>query len=204
MTPLVEGLLAGYGIAIPVGAIAILIVNASLRCGFRAGWLAGAGAASADLLYAAVAALAGSALVTVLQPVAGPARVSSGLALILLAAYALWRRQRPAANGGSDAFACRPWRLYVQFLGLTLINPLTVIYFTAFIMGRGPVVASGVSARLLFILGAGAASLSWQTVLAAVGGVARSRLSPRFQSATTLFGNLLVLALGLRILLTAF
>ncbi len=42
MTPFVEGLIAGYGIAIPVGAIAILIVEMGLRCGFRVGFMAGA------------------------------------------------------------------------------------------------------------------------------------------------------------------
>lgn len=203
MTPLLEGLLAGYGIAIPVGAIAILIVNASLRCGFQAGWMAGAGAASADLFYAAVASVAGSALIKLLQPVAGPVRVISGLALILMAAYALWRQRQPVTTDGPVTAACQPWRLYGQFLGLTLINPLTVVYFTAFILGRAPATAPTPAARLIFILGAGAASLSWQTVLAAVGGFARARLSTRFQSAATLMGNLLVLTLGLRILLSA-
>ena len=52
------GAIAGYGIAIPVGAISILIVNTSLRCGFGVGFMAGAGAATVDLLYASLAMLA--------------------------------------------------------------------------------------------------------------------------------------------------
>ena len=55
MTAFFEGALAGYGIAIPVGAIAVLIIEISLRQGFRSGFMAGAGAATADLIYAAVA-----------------------------------------------------------------------------------------------------------------------------------------------------
>jgi len=43
MSPFVEGRLAGYGIAIPVGAVAILIVNTSIRCGFAVGFMAGPG-----------------------------------------------------------------------------------------------------------------------------------------------------------------
>ena len=31
------GVIAGYGVAVPVGAIAVLIVDASLRRGLRAG-----------------------------------------------------------------------------------------------------------------------------------------------------------------------
>ncbi len=43
MTAWGEGVLAGYGIAIPVGAIAILIIEMGLRRGFRLGFMAGAG-----------------------------------------------------------------------------------------------------------------------------------------------------------------
>jgi len=56
MTPFWEGVLAGYGIAIPVGAIAVLIVDMGLRRGFGFGLMAGAGAATADFLYAGLAA----------------------------------------------------------------------------------------------------------------------------------------------------
>jgi threonine/homoserine/homoserine lactone efflux protein len=45
-----DGVLAGYGIAIPVGAIAVLIIEVSIRRGLTSGLQAGAGAASADLL----------------------------------------------------------------------------------------------------------------------------------------------------------
>lgn len=34
------GAIAGYAIAIPVGAIAVLIIHVGLTTGFRCGWLA--------------------------------------------------------------------------------------------------------------------------------------------------------------------
>jgi threonine/homoserine/homoserine lactone efflux protein len=89
-------------------------------------------------------------------------------------------------------------------VGITIINPLTVVYFTAFIIGRDAAAARfSLAANLLFILGVGLSSLSWQTLLAALGGIAGNRLSPRFQLLTTVLGNLLVVALGLRILWSA-
>jgi len=54
----IAGLLAGYAIAIPVGAIDVLIIHTGLSHGLRTGIAAAAGAASADLLYASIAALA--------------------------------------------------------------------------------------------------------------------------------------------------
>ena len=70
MTAFWEGVAAGYGIAIPVGAIAVLIIEMALRRGFRLGFMAGAGAAAADFLYAALAAVAGGTLAAALAPFA--------------------------------------------------------------------------------------------------------------------------------------
>ncbi len=94
--------------------------------------------------------------------------------------------------------------MYAQFVGITIINPLTVVYFAAFILGRdASAVHYPLLANLLFVAGAGLASLSWQTLLAALGGMAGSRLSPRFRLYAIILGNVLVLALGSRILVSA-
>jgi threonine/homoserine/homoserine lactone efflux protein len=204
MYPFIEGLIAGYGIAIPVGAVAILIVNTAIRCGFQIGFLAGAGAATADFLYAVLASVAGVALTVALQPLAVPLRLLGGLVLIGIACVGLWQGLRRSGQPERTAESCAPLKMYAQFVGITIINPLTVVYFTAFIIGRGASAAEfSLAANLLFIIGVGLSSLSWQTLLAALGGIAGNRLSPRFQFLTTVLGNLLVVGLGLRILLSA-
>jgi threonine/homoserine/homoserine lactone efflux protein len=204
MTAFVEGLLAGFGIAIPVGAVAILIVNTAMRCGFTVGFMAGAGAATADLLYAVLASAAGVVLARAIEPFASPLRILAGLVLIAMATSGLWQARKRASQPEKTADACAPLKTYAQFVGITIINPLTIVYFTAFILGKGRLAAgSSVAESLLFIAGVGLASLSWQTLLAAVGGMARSRLSARFQLLAAVLGNLLVLALGARILVAA-
>ena len=64
----VAGALAGYAIAIPVGAIAVLIVELGIRRGFRIAASAGAGAAAADGLYATLAVIGGTAIAVILEP----------------------------------------------------------------------------------------------------------------------------------------
>ena len=54
--PLVAGLLAGWGVAIPLGAIGVMVVDIGMRAGLRPAAAAAAGVATADFLYAAVAA----------------------------------------------------------------------------------------------------------------------------------------------------
>jgi len=199
-----EGLAAGYGIAIPVGAVAILIVNTALGCGFRIGFMAGAGAATADVLYALLAALAGASLSRLLAPLALPMRLVGGAALMVLAVWGMWKGNRPVAGGQPSVEVSRAFPTYVQFVGITLVNPLTIVYFTAYILGRQtPAGGASLAESALFVCGAGLASLSWQTLLAGMGGYARRKLTPRMRVAAVVMGGLLVLGLGLRIIVQA-
>lgn len=93
------------------------------------------------------------------------------------------------------------FRTFAQFLGLTLLNPLTVAYFGSLILGLHEGALATASMRAAFVVGAGLASLSWQSLLAGLGALAHRRLSPRFQTATSVIGNVIVLGLGVRILL---
>lgn len=198
-TALLNGILAGYGIAIPVGAISILILERGLHGGFRSGFAAGAGAATADLLYALLAALAGAALAQVLAPYAAGLRLLSAAVLVGIGLLGLWRARR-RAEAPSLAEAGGRWGVYAQFLGLTLLNPLTVAYFAALILGQGAGLLETAAARLAFVAGAGLASFSWQTFLVGLGAWARRGLPPAAHGAASLLGNLIVIGLGLRLL----
>lgn len=205
MNPFYEGLLAGYGIAIPVGAIAVLIIQAGIRCGFRTGLMAGAGAATADFLYAVLAAFAGATLVRWLEPIETPLRVVSACVLIGLGVWGLRQSfQKKESKGGREKKMeeCRPVRVYGQFLALTLINPMTIIYFAAYIIGRNIGGLDSWGAVGMFVAGAGLASLSWQSFLAVVGSVAHKNLPPGFQRGAVVLGNLIVLGLGGSILVS--
>jgi threonine/homoserine/homoserine lactone efflux protein len=200
-----EGMIAGYGIAIPVGAIAILIVEMALRQGFFSGFMAGAGAATADLVYATIAVLAGVAAATALAPYATALRITSSIVLLVLGGYGLWRAISRSKQAGTNPVTIGQKsrrRTYWQFLGLTLLNPLTIVYFGALILSHDATTSATTADGLAFILGAGLASLSWQSLLAGSGALAKRLLSPRFQLFASLFGNLVIMALGLRILVS--
>jgi threonine/homoserine/homoserine lactone efflux protein len=198
-----EGVIAGYGIAIPVGAIAILIVDMGLRRGFPSAFMAGAGAATADFIYALLAVIAGATLAIALAPYARTLQILSAIVLLALGGYGLWQAWQ--INAAQDSTPTPEenhalWRIYLRFLGLTLLNPLTITYFGALILGRDAGTTITLFAQLLFVFGAALASLSWQTLLAGLGSLANQRLSPRFQRLTSITGNLIVIALGLRII----
>jgi threonine/homoserine/homoserine lactone efflux protein len=205
MNGLLEGILAGYGIAIPIGAVSILIVTTGMVSGFRQGFAAGAGAATADLLYATVASIAGAALVALLEPVVRQVRVAGGIALLLLAGYGIVQgfRHRRSARQAAAQPTRGPFGAYLQLLFITLVNPLTVVYFAALILGRQQGGGTLLLERLAFVLGAAAASLSWQTLLAGLGSIFHGKLSERFRGAAVIAGNVIVAGLGVRIIVLA-
>jgi arginine exporter protein ArgO len=194
-----RGVLAGYGIAIPVGPIAILIVELGIQRGFSTAFCAGAGAASADLFYAMIAALAGTLLVSVLEPFSGFLRIVSACGLILIGVWLLVRALRRKARNRLALSSRGYLHTYTMVLGLTLLNPVTVTYFTTLILGLKATGSDGSLYSLLFVAGAFLASLSWQTFLAAISGLAHRRFPTGVQTATFAVGNLVIIIMGIAI-----
>lgn len=200
MDAFLPGVAAGYGIAIPVGAIALLIVQVGIKCGFRCAFMAGAGAATADLAYAALAVTGGAALAQIVDSAGATFQILSGIVLVVIALLGLQRASKPV----EEVEFTMPNRselagTYFRFLGLTIINPTTIVYFAAVVVGLG--VASDLTATggTAFAVGAFLASLSWQTLLAVIGASAGKRMNPRVHKAAMVGGNLLILGLGVLI-----
>lgn len=194
--------MAGYGIAIPVGAIALLIIQVGIKCGFRCAFMAGAGAATADLVYAVLAVVGGAALAQVIDSTGTMFQILSGIVLVVIAVVGLRKATRPVEQ--VEVSMPNPSDLvgtYARFLGLTIINPTTVVYFAAVVVGLG--VASGLTGTggIVFAIGAFLASLSWQTLLAFIGASAGKRMSRRVQMVAMIVGNLLILGLAVVIIL---
>jgi threonine/homoserine/homoserine lactone efflux protein len=199
----VAGAIAGYAIAIPVGAIAVLIIHTAVTHGLRSGLAAGAGAASADFTYAAIAVVVGSAAAALVGGIETPLRIVAGVALVALAVrgFAGLRSTHDPSASRLRAASRSHGRTYLTFLGLTLLNPVTVVYFAALVVGLPNV--GGPAERASFVLAVFAASLSWQSLLAAFGAAVGHGSNHRLRLATAVVGNLIVLGFGVLILAQA-
>nr|WP_026197935.1 LysE family transporter [Sciscionella marina] len=163
MGALLTGILAGYGIAIPVGAVGAYLVGLAARERFAVAASAALGVAVVDGAYALLAVLGGVGLAAPLRPIAVPLGYLSAGALALLAALTVLRAVR-RYRGPLTVSASSPARAFLGLLVLTAINPATLVYFLALVLGRG---AEGGGAP--FVLGAFLASTSWQLLLACGG-----------------------------------
>jgi len=189
------GVAAGYAIAIPFGPIAILIVRTGVRRGLRAAASAGAGTATADLVFATIAMLFGAAVSAFLAPILPAARLVAGAALAVIALRGLLAVPQAVERDSSGTGTAGT---YLMFLGLTMLNPPTVIYFASLAIAL-PEVSADFASRAAFVLGAFLSSLSWQEVLAVVGASLHGRLTPRLQRITAVVSSFIILALAARV-----
>jgi arginine exporter protein ArgO len=92
----------------------------------------------------------------------------------------------------------RTGNIYLLFLGLTMLNPPTVIYFVSLAIAL-PEVSADFASRAAFVAGAFLSSLSWQEGLALVGAMLHGRLTPRLQRVTAIVSSLIILGLAARV-----
>lgn len=205
---LVAGLLAGYGIAMPVGAVATYLVALTARTSLKIGAFAALGVATADGLYALIAAFGGSALTPLIRPIMLPLRWCSALVLIVLAvrgaAVAIKRYRGRRMSSRTDETPISPVRAYMGLLGITMMNPTTVIYFAALVLGSRTAAAPDHLEQTVFAAAAFTASASWQLLLAGGGALlGRALTGSRGRLVTAMASSTVIAALAVHLLVTA-
>jgi threonine/homoserine/homoserine lactone efflux protein len=192
------GIVAGYALAIPVGAIAAYLVALTARTSLRVGAAAALGVATVDGAYALVAVVGGSAVARAIEPAAPALRWVAFAALLALAAKALWDglhvHDAARARAVTDT---RPLHAYFHLLALTAVNPATVIYFVALVIGLPHV--DGAAASGAFVVAVLLASASWQLLLACGGALlGRWLTGARGRRGTGMVSGVIIAGLAVR------
>lgn len=201
------GVAAGAAIALPLGAVGVLVIRRGVVAGWRPAAAAGGGVALVDTVYCALAVLLGASIAPVIDAWGAWPRIVGGVVLIMLGGRALLRAVRPAPRivgpvPGVDGATFTARRSLAEFVGLTAINPLTLLYFAGVAATLGVALGDPMSA-VVFTAGAGLASLAWQLVLAAVGSRLGRDLGPRGVLGLSITGAGIVFVLGVAALATA-
>jgi len=186
------GAAAGFGVAAPLGAVGVLLLQLGIRHGLRPAAAAATGVALVDLAYCALALGFGAALTPLLAGRERAVRLVAAAVLVAVAVHALAGLRRPVRAGVPEPQgSAAPARVLLRFVGLTAVNPLTALYFVVLAAALGGSVSP--STAVAFAAGVFVASWGWQLGLAAVGAAAGARLPPSARTVTTVAGNLVVL-----------
>lgn len=194
LTAFGAGALAGLGVALPLGAIGVLVVQEGITGGWRPAWAAGTGVALVDGAYAAVAVAAGATVTHTLEGRERAVQLAGAVVLLAVAARGLLRLRRPPEPGPPLPSG----RVLGRFVALTAVNPMTAVYFVVLTAGLGRVVA-GPGQAGAFAVGVLLASCAWQLTLATAAALAGTRLPRRLRLATGVAGYLLVVGYALRL-----
>ena len=175
-----KGVLLGVSIAAPVGPIGLLTIRRTISGGFRLGFATGLGAATADTIYGLIAAFGLTAVMTVLTDNVTAIRLIGGVMLLTIGLRGLWSALRPRSTDVEAQVASvhSTWGSYVQTVGLTLTNPLTILAFIGMFAGIG--VSEGganVASAVILVTGVAMGSAAWWLLLAGVISRIRHKLS---------------------------
>ena len=173
-----KGMIIGFAIAAPVGPIGVLCIRRTLAEGRISGLVSGLGAATADALYGAVAALGLTFVAEFLVGGQGWLRLVGGAFLLFLGVRTFLAR--PADRAAPAARSGLPGA-YASALFLTLTNPTTILSFAAIFAGLGVAVGADgdVLSAMSLVLGVFLGSATWWFVLSGVTSLIRTRLSVR-------------------------
>lgn len=194
--PAVAGVLAGLGVAMPLGPIAALVLREGVVNGFRVAAAAAAGIATVDLVYCVVAMTLGALLAPWVEEHQGAFLVASGVLVCAIGARQLHRGLRHrGALASAQVERVSAVAAYLRFVALTAVNPMTLVYFVA-LSGvvtdqRGSWVAPAV-----FVLAVGVSSLAWQLALAATGSFVGGSLGGRGVRTIDIVASTIILVLG--------
>ncbi|PIR21173.1 MAG: hypothetical protein COV45_00065 [Deltaproteobacteria bacterium CG11_big_fil_rev_8_21_14_0_20_47_16] len=129
---LIKSFSFGFAVAIAVGPIALIIVNNGLNHGFAVAAKSGLGAALADLTFAIVSFTIGIQISAILKGHQDILKIAASIILILLG---LWFLKNSLAQLKTtktiEANTPKVCGLKTTYT-LTLLNPLTIIMFSAF------------------------------------------------------------------------
>jgi threonine/homoserine/homoserine lactone efflux protein len=166
----VRGLVAGFALAAPMGPVAMLCVRRAITKGRTQAFIAGLGAAIADMLFGAVAGLGITVVnvfVTHYQIVIG---ITGGL-IVLVIGIATFRAPIQLTNGDPAVQSLR--RDTVAAFSMAITNPATMGAAAGLFAAFGPINAQLNPGSAFWLVAGvfGGSALWWLTLVSTVGAM---------------------------------
>lgn len=194
-TPVGAGIVAGLGVAMPLGAVGALLLREGLANGFRVAAGAAAGVAAVDVVYCAIAMLTGVSLADTIDDHLGACLLVSGLLIVMIGLRQLRQGVLHVPPAAPEVTRGSASKAFGRFVGLTAVNPITLIYFVA-LSGAVTTAGGSLTGSASFAVAVGASSLAWQLILAAVGSWVGASVSSGVGKAVSVIASALIVTLG--------
>ena len=187
-----QGLLLGFSIAAPVGPIGVLCIRRTLADGRLVGFLSGLGAATADMVYGAIAAYGLTAIMNGLVSAQSWLRAGGGLFLLDLGIRTF------LASPASESKPTRSTGLFAAYAStflLTIANPMTILSFLGVFSALLP--SDGASSPLPLIVGVFLGSAFWWLTLSGLVGIVREKFTPTWMQWVNRISGAIIVAFAI-------
>jgi len=194
-----RGLLIGFSIAAPVGPIGVLCIRRTLSDGRMSGFLSGLGAASADMVYGALAAFGLTAVQDALLGRSDWLRLVGGMFLLYLGLRTFFSKPAERAAGAPRRGL---FGAYLSTFFLTITNPLTILSFLAIFAGlRTGTTSNGYASAAFMVSGVFLGSAAWWLTLSTGVSLLREKFTPALLTWVNRLAGIIIFAFGVAALL---
>jgi threonine/homoserine/homoserine lactone efflux protein len=195
------GVLSGFCLALPVGAVALMCINKTLLFGFKSGLAVGLGAAFADAFYALIAIYSLTTISNIFLQNQEIMRIIGGLCLIFISIRMIF--SGPVVIETKEvSYSKWPQDIISGFV-ITLSNPLTYIGFIALLSYMHLVFRNFNSQLVLnFSLGALVGSLIWWLILIEFARFLKNKVNSTFIKRSNIISGFVILGFGVLVILS--
>lgn len=196
---LAKGFLIGILVAAPLGPVGILVVHRVLAERRRAGFVSGVGAATADLLYACIAAWFFTYAARLLGGHPISVRLFGGLVLCVLGLKLMRTRPHDASDPDQQGTL---WSHFISTFLLTAANPITIFVLSAIFAAWGPANEERTFVNMATLVsGIFAGSVAWFGTISLFVGLVRLHMTPERLRWVNILCGVTMLVFGVVVLL---
>lgn len=173
----VRGLVAGIALAAPVGPVAVLCMRRALSAGWMRAFIAGLGAAVADMIFGAVAGLGIGVVTTFVLDHDVSIGLTGGL-IVLGVGVGTFRT--PVARADGTAEPSFIGRDFAATFSMAITNPATMIAAAGIFAAFSPIdMYTAPTAATMLVAGVFVGSAVWWLILSSVVGTFRGAFIKR-------------------------
>jgi threonine/homoserine/homoserine lactone efflux protein len=192
-----EGFLIGFAIAAPIGPIALLCINKSLKEGFWSGFISGLGAACADATCGFIAALGLSMVSDFFLHHKNGIQIFGGIFLLYIGikiVFGVKKHIDPVIKLKKSTYI----KSFITTYILTIANPISILAFLTVFASLGDIGIKGSFSILTIVLGVFAGSgIYFFALTLATAKFLKKSINEKVSRAISLVSGCLIIAFGL-------
>ncbi|PFA63199.1 lysine transporter LysE [Bacillus sp. AFS015802] len=188
---ILKSFILGFSVSAPVGPIGLLCIQRVLSQGATAGFLTGLGAATANIIYASIAAF-GFTVVSAFMLEQQVYLKIIGMVFLVYLGMKTYRKKPPQES--SSIKGENPFQMFASTLLLMITNPVTILNFAAMFAGLGfSEESSSLRMAVTLILGVFMGAVTWWLVLSIGVNLFKKNITPHLPLVNKAAGILIIL-----------